>query len=67
MSFKNAMAGLKFGGGKAVILKTPDFDGSEALYERFGEFVDSMNGDYVTAEDVGMSVDIMEIIARRTK
>ncbi len=36
MSYKNAMADLKFGGGKAVIIKTPDFDGSEALYERFG-------------------------------
>ena len=67
MSFKNAMAGLTFGGGKAVIIKTADFDGSEALYERFGDYVDSLNGDYVTAEDVGMSVDIMEIIARRTK
>lgn len=67
MSFKNAMAGLKFGGGKAVIIKTPDFDGSEALYERFGDFVESMNGNYVTAEDVGMSVDIMEIVARRTR
>ena len=67
MSFKNAMAGLKFGGGKAVIIKTADFSGSDALYERFGDFVDSMNGDYVTAEDVGMSVDIMEMIARRTQ
>jgi leucine dehydrogenase len=67
MSYKNAMAGLKFGGGKAVIIKTPEFDGSDALYERYGEFVDQLNGDYVTAEDVGMSVDIMEIVARKTK
>jgi len=67
MSYKNAMAGLKFGGGKAVIIKTADFDGSDALYERYGEFVDQLNGDYVTAEDVGMSVDIMEKIARKTK
>jgi leucine dehydrogenase len=67
MSFKNAMAGLKFGGGKAVIIKTPDFNGSEGLYERFGEFVDSLHGDYVTAEDVGMSVEIMEVVARRTR
>ena len=67
MSYKNAMAGLKFGGGKAVILKTPDFDGSEALYEKYGEFVDQLNGDYVTAEDVGMSVEIMETIARKTQ
>ena len=66
MSYKNAMADLKFGGGKAVIVKTPDFDGSEALYERFGEFVEELNGEYITAEDVGMSVPIMEIVARRT-
>lgn len=67
MSYKNAMAGLKFGGGKAVIMKTPDFEGSDALYERFGEFVESLGGDYITAEDVGMSVDIMDIVARKTR
>ena len=67
MSYKNAMAGLRFGGGKAVIMKTADFSGSEALYEKFGEFVEQLNGSYVTAEDVGMSVAIMETIARRTK
>ena len=66
MSYKNALAGLNFGGGKAVIIKTPDFDGSEALYEKFGDFVEKLNGDYITAEDVGMSVSIMEMIRRRT-
>jgi len=66
MSYKNAMAGLKFGGGKGVIIKTPDFEGSDALYERYGEFVDQLDGSYVTAEDVGMSVDIMETVARKT-
>jgi leucine dehydrogenase len=67
MSYKNAMAGLDFGGGKTVILKDAGFSGSEALYEKFGEFVDQLNGSYITAEDVGMSVAIMEIIARRTR
>ncbi len=67
MSYKNAMAGLKFGGGKAVIMKMPDFDGSDALFERFGEFVDTLGGDYITAEDVGMSVEIMATIARKTR
>jgi leucine dehydrogenase len=67
MSYKNAMAGLKFGGGKAVIMKTADFDANDALFERFGEFVETLGGDYVTAEDVGMSVEIMETIARRTR
>jgi leucine dehydrogenase len=67
MSFKNAMAGLSFGGGKGVIIKTPDFSGSVAMYEKYGEFVDSLHGDYVTAEDVGMSVDTMEVIHHRTR
>lgn len=67
MSYKNAMAGLKFGGGKAVIMKMPGFDGSDALFERFGEFVDTLGGDYITAEDVGMSEEIMATIARKTR
>jgi len=67
MSYKNAMAGLKFGGGKAVIIKTPGFDGTDALYEKYAGFVDQLNGAYVTAEDVGMSVEIMQTIARQTK
>lgn len=67
MSYKNAMAGLRFGGGKAVIMKTPEFEAGDALFERFGEFVDTLGGDYITAEDVGMSVDIMATIARKTR
>lgn len=67
MSYKNAMAGLRFGGGKAVIIKSDNVLDEAALFEKFGEFVDSLNGSYITAEDVGMSVRIMETIARRTK
>lgn len=67
MSYKNAMAGLKFGGGKAVIIRTPGFDGSDALFERFGEFVEMLGGSYVTAEDVGMSVAIIQKIAHSTR
>lgn len=67
MSYKNALAGLEFGGGKGVIMKTPDFRGTDALYESFGNFVEQLNGSYITAEDVGMSVSIMETIARQTK
>jgi leucine dehydrogenase len=67
MSYKNAMAGLAFGGGKAVILKSADFDGSHALYEKFGDYVEQLNGSYITAEDVGMTVPIMETVARRTR
>lgn len=67
MSYKNAMAGLDFGGGKAVILKTPDFSATDALFERFGEFVEQLGGQYITAEDVGMTVAIMQTIAKRTR
>ena len=67
MSYKNAMARLPFGGGKAVILKNADFAGTDALYEKFGDFVEQLNGSYITAEDVGMSVSIMQTIARQTR
>lgn len=67
MSYKNAMAGLSFGGGKAVILKSPGFEATDALFEKFGDFVEQLNGSYITAEDVGMSVAIMQTIARRTR
>ena len=67
MSYKNAMAGLRFSGGKAVIMKAADYDASDALFERFGEFVDSLRGDYITAEDVGMSEEIMTTVARKTR
>ena len=67
MSYKNAMAGLRFGGGKAVIMKTADFEARDALFERFGEFVETLGGDYITAEDVGMSEKIMEMVARGTR
>jgi len=67
MSYKNAMAGLKFGGGKAVIMKTSEFSGSDALYKRFGAFVDTLGGAYITAEDVGMTMDIMQTISRSTR
>jgi len=67
MSYKNAMAGLEFGGGKAVIIKPAGATPSDAAFERFGEFVDTLAGDYITAEDVGMSERIMQTIARRTR
>jgi leucine dehydrogenase len=67
MSYKNAMAGLNLGGGKAVILDSAEFRGDDAVFEKFGEFVDSLGGDYITAEDVGMTVGIMETVARKTR
>src|SRR6201997_3944068 len=53
MSYKNAMAGLPFGGGKAVIIGDPRKTKTPALLEAFGRLVDSLGGRYITAEDVG--------------
>jgi leucine dehydrogenase len=67
MSYKNAMAGLPLGGGKAVILAPPDRQKSPELLAAFGRAVDRLCGRYVTAEDVGMSVADMVEISRQTK
>lgn len=67
MSYKNAMAGLPMGGGKAVILKDTSTPKNEAFLEAFGRMVDSLGGRYVTAEDVGISDADMVVIARKTK
>lgn len=69
MSLKNAMAGLPLGGGKAVILgPLPDDAGARAAaFRAFGRAIDRMGGQYVTAEDVGVSVADMVEIARETR
>lgn len=64
MSYKNAMADLPLGGGKAVILD--DGKRSPERFEAFGAFVESLGGRYITAEDVGVGVEDMEAAARRT-
>jgi leucine dehydrogenase len=66
MSYKNAMAGLPLGGGKAVILADADRSKSPDLLRAFGKAVDALGGRYVTAEDVGMNVADMVEIARST-
>jgi leucine dehydrogenase len=67
MSYKNAVAGLKFGGGKAVILASDDAPKSPELFRTFGRCVNSIGGDYVTAEDVGCSVDDMRYVHEVTQ
>ncbi|MGF1533323.1 MAG: Glu/Leu/Phe/Val dehydrogenase dimerization domain-containing protein [Bernardetiaceae bacterium] len=67
MTFKNAIAGLNLGGGKAVIIGNSRTDKSEMLLRRYGKFVDSLNGKYITAEDVGMGTDDIEYVAQETK
>lgn len=54
MTYKSALAGLNLGGGKAVILGDSRKDKTEAYFRRFGKFVDSLGGKYITAEDVGI-------------
>ena len=66
MTYKNAAAGLNLGGGKAVIIGDPNKDKSEALFRAFGRFVQSLGGRYITAEDVGTSVQDMEYIKMET-
>ncbi|MDH5434095.1 MAG: amino acid dehydrogenase [Gammaproteobacteria bacterium] len=66
MSYKNALAGLKMGGGKSVIIGNSKTMKSEALFEAFGNFVNNLNGQYYTAEDVGITPNDMAIVNRKT-
>ncbi len=67
MTYKAAAAGLNLGGGKAVILGDPKTDKSEALFRAFGRYVESLNGLYITAEDVGTDMEDMETILTETR
>ncbi|MFF3326019.1 Leu/Phe/Val dehydrogenase [Streptomyces sp. NPDC002889] len=67
MSYKNALAGLDHGGGKAVIIGDPEQIKTEQLLLAYGRFVDSLGGRYVTACDVGTYVADMDVVARETR
>ena len=67
MTYKAAISGLNVGGGKAVIIGDAATVKSEALWRRYGKFVDSLNGKYITAEDVNTSARDMEYIALETE
>ena len=67
MSYKNALAGLPHGGGKAVILGDPQTVKTDALLEAYGRAVESLAGRYYTACDVGTYVADMDVIARTTR
>ncbi|MFN3946302.1 MAG: Glu/Leu/Phe/Val family dehydrogenase [Allosphingosinicella sp.] len=67
MSYKNAMADLPLGGGKAVILADEAHTKTPEMLAAFGRAVDGLCGRYVTAEDVGMSVADMVAISKETK
>ena len=66
MTYKAAISGLNLGGGKAVIIGDPSKDKSEALFRAFGRYVNSLNGRYITAEDVNTNVEDMEYIFTET-
>ncbi|MFZ5851167.1 MAG: Glu/Leu/Phe/Val family dehydrogenase [Actinomycetota bacterium] len=67
MAYKNALAGLDHGGGKAVIIADPRRDKTEALLRAYGRFVQSLGGRYVTACDVGTYVEDMDVVARECR
>lgn len=66
MTYKNAISDLALGGGKAVIIGDSKTMKSEALFRRFGRFVDSLAGNYITAEDVGISPSDMVWVSKET-
>lgn len=66
MTYKSSVAGLNLGGGKAVIIGDSKTQKNEALMRRFGKFVNSLSGKYITAEDVGVSTKDMEYIKMET-
>ena len=67
MTFKSSISGINLGGGKAVIIGNPKVKRDEAFWRRFGKFVDSLNGNYITAEDVGTSTEVMSYVMQETK
>ena len=64
MSLKAAAAGLDLGGGKAIIIGDSRKMKSERLWRAYGRAVDSLQGRYITAEDVGTDAYDMELIRR---
>ena len=66
MTFKSAITGLNLGGGKAVIIGDAKTQKTPELMKRFGEFVHSLSGKYITAEDVGMTTEDMDTVREVT-
>jgi len=67
MAYKNSLAGLDLGGGKAVIIGDPHTDKTEALLRAYGRFVESLGGRYLTACDVGTHNADLDVVARETR
>jgi leucine dehydrogenase len=71
MTYKNAISGLNWGGGKAVIIAPqgvePKVFKTRAMLERYGEYVNRLGGNYITAKDVGIGSDDLRIVKSKTK
>ena len=67
MAYKNSLAGLDLGGGKAVIIGDPQQQKTEPLLRAYGRFVASLGGRYITACDVGTYVEDMDVVARECR
>jgi leucine dehydrogenase len=67
MTYKAAVSGLNLGGGKAVIIGDPKLPRREMLFRAHGRFVESLKGRYITAEDVGTSVEDMDFVHMETE
>lgn len=67
MTYKSALAGLPMGGGKAVIIGDPSSQKTPELFAKMGEFIDSLNGRYISAEDSGISVADLKVVASNTR
>lgn len=65
MTYKASVCGINFGGGKSVIIGGQPKN-REEVFKSFGRFIESLNGIYITAEDVGTSVSDMEIVMSQT-
>ncbi|WP_010093173.1 branched-chain amino acid dehydrogenase [Ornithinibacillus scapharcae] len=66
MTYKNAAAGLNLGGGKTVIIGDPRKDKNPEMFRAFGRYIQGLNGRYITAEDVGTTVEDMDLIHMET-
>lgn len=67
MTYKSALAGLPMGGGKAVIIGDPAVQKTPELFIKMAEFINSFNGRYIVAEDSGISVDDLKIVAKKSQ
>lgn len=67
MTYKAAISGLNLGGAKAVIIGDPRKLKSEAFMRKFGQFIENLNGKYITAEDIGTTTKDMEYINMATE